>query len=69
MQTKSGILTYNALHVSEVFHFKSGDSIVIQMKGEENLYSFTQSNYFGLYRVSWTKEENENNFMQACFAQ
>lgn len=52
MQTKSGILNYNALHVSEVFHFNSGDSIVIQMKGEENLYSFTKSNYFGLYRVS-----------------
>lgn len=52
MENKRGVLTYNSLHVSEVFHFKSGDSIVIQMKGEENLYSFKQSNYFGMYRVS-----------------
>lgn len=52
MQTRRGILTYNAAHVSEVFHLKSGDSIVIQMKGEENLYTLKESNYFGLYRVS-----------------
>ena len=51
LDTKTTELSYNNLMASEVFHLQEGDSVTIRIKGRENLYSYSKTNYFGMYRI------------------
>ncbi|XP_061171915.1 uncharacterized protein LOC133181418 [Saccostrea echinata] len=51
IESKNGQLTYDTKQISDVFYLQSGDSITIKMRGQQTLYTFKQSNYFGMYRI------------------